>query len=59
MSPLDETTTDAPPITRKPLDEEIDIYGLTHPGKVRKTNQDHFLIASVRKRMDLRQTSLP
>ncbi|MBI2536015.1 MAG: serine/threonine-protein phosphatase [Gemmatimonadetes bacterium] len=59
MNPLDETTTDAPPITRKPLDEEIDIYGLTHPGKVRKTNQDHFLIASVRKRMDLRQTSLP
>ena len=47
-----------PPATRKPTDEEIDIYGLTHPGKVRKTNQDHFLIASLRKRMDVRLTSL-
>jgi len=48
-----------PPASRKPADTEIDIYGLTHPGKVRKTNQDHFLIASLRKRMDIRQTSLP
>lgn len=59
MNPADPTTTTAPPVTRKPLDEEIDIYGLTHIGRVRKTNQDHFLIASLRKRMDLRQTSLP
>jgi len=50
---------DAPPITRKPLDDEIDVYGLTHPGKVRKSNQDHFLIASLRKKMELHQTSLP
>ncbi len=59
MDPLQNSTTDAPPITRKPTDKEIDIYGLTHAGKVRKKNQDHFLIASVVKRMDLRQTSLP
>src|SRR3990170_1606600 len=50
---------DAPPITRKPRDDEIDIHGLTHPGKVRKTNQDHFLIASLRKKIELHQTSLP
>ena len=48
-----------PPITRKPRDDEIDIFGLTHPGKVRQANQDHFLIASLRKKMELHQTSLP
>lgn len=44
--------------TRKPLDEEIDVYGLTHRGKVREVNQDHFLIASLRKQMEVHQTSL-
>ncbi len=45
--------------TRKPLDEEIDVYGLTHAGKVRKVNQDHFLIASLQKHMQVHYTSLP
>ncbi len=40
-------------------DEEIDVYGLTHPGKVRRANQDHFLIGSLRKQMDVQLTSLP
>jgi PPM family protein phosphatase len=44
---------------RKPSDEEIDVYGLTHPGKVRKENQDHFLICSLKRQMVVRQTSLP
>ena len=44
---------------RKPYDEEIDVYGITHPGKVRKDNQDHFLICSLKKQMVVRQTSLP
>jgi protein phosphatase len=44
---------------RKPLDEEIDFFGLTHPGKVRKNNQDHFLMGSLRKRLDVYLTSLP
>ena len=30
---------------RTPTQADIDVYGLTHPGKVRKNNQDHFLIA--------------
>ena len=45
--------------TRKPADDELDVYGLTHPGKVRKTNQDHFLICSLRKQMVVHLTSLP
>ncbi len=47
------------PTDRKPLDEEIDVCGLTHVGKVRKTNQDHFLICSLHKQMEIHGTSLP
>ena len=43
---------------RKPRDDEIDVYGLTHPGKVRRENQDHFLICSLRKQMIVHLTSL-
>ena len=44
---------------RKPLDTEIDIYGLTHAGLVRPENQDHFLISSLRREVSVHQTSLP
>jgi serine/threonine protein phosphatase PrpC len=44
---------------RKPRDEEIDIFGLTHIGKVRATNQDHFLLGSLHKRLSIQQSSLP
>jgi protein phosphatase len=50
----------APPgaVGRKPFDDEIDVYGLTHPGRVRPDNQDHFLICALRKQMVVHQTSL-
>jgi serine/threonine protein phosphatase PrpC len=44
---------------RQPRDDEIDVHGLTHIGKVRKQNQDHFLLASIHKRIDIHRTSLP
>ena len=44
---------------RKPDDDEIDVYGLTHQGLVRPSNQDHFLIGSLRQRLNVRQSSLP
>jgi serine/threonine protein phosphatase PrpC len=44
---------------RKPRDDEIDLYGLTHPGKVRPDNQDHFLLCQLRKQLAVRLTSLP
>lgn len=47
------------PANRKPTDAEVDGYGLTHQGLIRKSNQDHFLIASLRKSMDVHRTSLP
>jgi protein phosphatase len=36
----------------------MDVYGLTHPGSVRKDNQDHFLICSLRKEVVVHHTSL-
>ena len=44
---------------RKPRDDEIDVYGLTHQGLIRPSNQDHFLIASLRQRLKVQQSSLP
>ena len=47
-----------PGAERKPRDDELDVFGLTHTGKVRTQNQDHFLLASIQKRLDVHQTSL-
>lgn len=43
---------------RKPDDDEIDVHGLSHPGKVRSENQDHFLLASLHKRLTIHDTNL-
>jgi protein phosphatase len=55
-TPDTERQTDA---LRKPRDDEVDFYGLTHTGKVRAINQDHFLICSLRKQVQVHRTSLP
>lgn len=58
------TSIDHEPVTsplgpaRKPLDSEIDVFGLTHQGKVRKTNQDNFLVGTLHKRVDVKYSSL-
>lgn len=49
----------SPPLTRRPRDDELDVFGLTHPGKVRTENQDHFLVGSLRGRLNIRVSSLP
>ena len=49
----------AAPAERKPRDDEIDVYGLTHPGKLRTENQDHFLICSLHKSIAIHGSSLP
>jgi serine/threonine protein phosphatase PrpC len=56
-APAPSTASSAPP--RKPRDEEIDVWGLTHPGKVRTINEDHFLLGSLRKHLEIQATSLP
>ena len=47
-----------PTLDRKPDDDEIDVYGLTHTGNVRTDNQDQFLLASLHKRLTIHSTSL-
>jgi serine/threonine protein phosphatase PrpC len=42
-----------------PHREHADIHGVTHPGLVRKENQDHFLIGTIHKLLQVYQTSVP
>jgi protein phosphatase len=53
------SSTGVSALARKPRDSDIDVYGLTHPGKVRKENQDHFLIGTLSKHLRIDRTSLP
>ena len=57
MTPRQLTAPTAAP-DRKPRDDEIDIHGLTHPGKVRTDNQDNFLVCALRRQMVVQVTSL-
>jgi len=58
MSPSNDAVAGALS-TRKPTDEEVDVFGLTHTGTVRKANQDHFLIAALHRQIQIHRTSLP
>src|SRR5258706_10759486 len=42
-----------------PAPTEIDVFGLTDSGRVRRENQDHFLIASLHKVLRVHQSSIP
>ena len=39
--------------TRIPRDDEIDVFAVSHVGKVRKENQDRFLLATINKRVNI------
>lgn len=43
----------------RPADDELDLFGITHQGKVRKENQDHFLVSTVHPQVVIHGTSLP
>ena len=47
------------PSTSKPRDDELDLFGLTHPGLVRTDNQDQFLLCTVHPQVVVHATSLP
>lgn len=53
------TTTIPPTPGVRPRDDELDLFGLTHPGKVRKENQDHFLLGTVNPQVVIHGSSLP
>ena len=42
----------------RPRDDELDLYGLTHPGRVRTENQDQFLLCTVHPQVVIHGTSL-
>jgi serine/threonine protein phosphatase PrpC len=44
---------------RRPREDEIDAHGVTHPGKVRRDNQDHYLLCSLRRQIVVRGSSIP
>lgn len=48
-----------PPELARPRDDELDLFGLTHQGRVRATNQDHFLVATVHPQVVVHNSSLP
>jgi protein phosphatase len=43
----------------RPSDEELDLFGITHEGKVRPDNQDHFMLCTVHPEVVIHGTSLP
>ena len=43
----------------KARDDDLDLFGMTHPGKVRAENQDHFLLCTVHPQVVIHGTSLP
>jgi PPM family protein phosphatase len=55
---IGKSLIDSIDVGRKPRDDEIDVYGLTHMGKVRAENQDHFLLSSIHKHVEILSTSL-
>jgi len=43
----------------RPVASDIDVFGLTHQGKLRRVNQDQFLIASLHKTRQVHASSVP
>src|SRR5687768_18414998 len=59
MTPIRAITAAPPANRRRPRDSELDLFGLTHPGNVRKENQDHFMLCTVHPQVVVHGTSLP
>jgi protein phosphatase len=57
VSPFTVSTTT--PSDARPRDDELDLFGLTHPGRVRTENEDQFLLCTVHPQVAVQATSLP
>ena len=55
---MSSTVTREATVVPRPTLAEIDAFGVTHPGLVRKTNADHFLVASLHRTLHVHCTSL-
>lgn len=43
----------------RPTRADVDVFGLTHVGHVRVANEDHYLVATLHKMLQVERTSLP
>lgn len=48
-----------PPGQQRPAMSRIDVFGMTHQGRVRKENADHFFIGSFHRTLKIHATSFP
>ena len=55
---MDVRTQSPGPVALRPSDDELDMFGLTHPGLKRENNQDHFLVATVHAQIAVLGSSL-
>jgi serine/threonine protein phosphatase PrpC len=53
-----KTATQDETALQRPTLAEVDAFGLTHPGLVRRTNADHFLVASLHRTLHVHATSI-
>lgn len=53
--------TERPPevLWVRPRDADLDLFGITHVGRVRTENQDHFMLCTVHPQVVVHHTSLP
>lgn len=56
--PMELQTRSNPTVAVRPTDSELDLFGITHPGRVRAGNQDHFFLATVHPQIVVHGTSL-
>lgn len=54
-----ESTRTSQPIEPRPTASDVDMFGITDRGQVRRENQDQFLIATLHKLLRVHQASLP
>ena len=54
-----QTATISVQFGERPSDRELDLFGLTHRGTVRRDNQDSFLLATVHPQVVVHGTNLP
>ncbi len=52
-------TSQPTPAMIRPADDELDLFGVTHQGKVRAQNQDQFMVCTIHPQVVVHQTSVP
>jgi protein phosphatase len=52
------TAPEVRPLPPRPRDDELDLFGITHTGRVRTSNQDQFLLCTVHPQVVVHGTSL-